>query len=115
MSDAATAAPGAAPAAPPATDRVLQLYRHAGDIEVALEGASQRDAGALLTPAQVGAYNAIFRTARELFPNSVALREDAFEVDEKAGARAADVYRALRVGVLPTLHNALPEELQSRR
>ncbi|MBC8102833.1 MAG: hypothetical protein H7Z41_09625 [Cytophagales bacterium] len=87
------------------------LYRSASNLEVELEGIVRRGISSL-TPGQIGGFNAIVRVARELLPKSVALREDADDVD--ATTRPADAHRALHVTIVPTLHNALPVPLYER-
>ena len=89
-------------------NRLLNLYRHGGDIEIALEGTARRDRTLLMAPAEVAAYNALLRDARQLVPNSVALRDDVGEADETT--TAFDAHHALRLTILPTLHNALPDD-----
>ena len=94
-------------------NRLLQLYRHGGDLEMGFERMGRRDTSALLDEAQINAFNAIVRDARAYVPKSIALREDVAEIGA-GGMRAIDAHRALRITILPALHNALPEELQSR-
>lgn len=94
-------------------NRLLQLYRHGGDLEQGFDRVGRRDAATLLDEGQVNAFNALLRDARAYVPKSVALREDVSEIGS-GGMRATDAYRALRLTILPALHNALPEELQSR-
>jgi len=77
-----------------------------------LENAARR--GHILTAGQIGAFNSILHDCRDLLPKSVALREDVEEIDEPAKARTAEVYRALHVTIVPTLHNALPEDFYRR-
>ena len=94
-------------------ERLLALYRHGGNMELALQREQMRDGTTPLTAAQVGEFNHLLRTARELLPKSVALREDVAEIGER-GMNAASAYRALRVTILPALHNALPEGYADR-
>lgn len=97
--------------------RLSHLYTHAGDLEVELGDLARRSPDAPLTAAQVGRYNQILRDARDLIPASVALREDATEIDEREtlSYRVADVHRWLHTALVPTLHNALPEDEYDRR
>lgn len=113
MSEPTTTADRETPVVPddPAL-RLDNLYTHAGDLEVELEGVARRNA-ATLSAGQIGAFNQILREARDLIPNSKALREDVDEID--ATVRPADAYHALHVTIVPTLHNALPEALYRRR
>jgi hypothetical protein len=102
------------PAAETAEDNVLKLdglYNSASNLEVELEGVVRRGT-ALLTAGQVGAFNSVLNLARQLVPNSVALREDVDEIDTTV--RPVDAHQALHVTIVPTLHNALPEPLYSR-
>jgi hypothetical protein len=103
-----------APAAETAEDHVLKLdglYNSASNLEVELEGVVRRGV-ALLTAGQIGAFNSVLKMARQLVPNSIALREDVDEIDTTV--RPADAHQALHVTIVPTLHNALPEPLYSR-
>ena len=107
----------ALPAEPPrpvedAASRLDHLYTAASDLELELENAARR--GHILTAGQIGAFNSILHDCRDLLPKSVALREDVEEIDEPAKARTAEVYRALHVTIVPTLHNALPEDFYRR-
>jgi hypothetical protein len=97
-----------------AEDHVLKLdglYNSASNLEVELEGVVRRGV-TLLTAGQVGSFNSVIKLARQLVPNSVALREDVDEID--ATVRPIDAHKALHVTIVPTLHNALPEPLYSR-
>lgn len=87
------------------------LYNSASRMEVELEGVARRNT-APLTAGQVGAFNSVLKLARQLLPNSVALREDVDEID--GTTRAADAHQALHVTIVPTLHNALPEPLYDK-
>ena len=89
-------------------NRLLNLYRHGGDLEIALEGTARRDRALLMAPAEVAAYNALLRDARQLVPDSIALRDDVAEAGETTTAFAA--HHALRLTILPALHNSLPED-----
>ncbi len=95
-------------------DDVLKLdglYNSASNLEVELESVVRRGT-ATLTAGQVGAFNSVLSLARQLVPNSVALREDVDEID--ATVRPIDAHKALHVTIVPTLHNALPEPLYDR-
>jgi hypothetical protein len=94
-------------------EQLLTLYRHGGNLELALQREQSHDGTTPLTSEQVGDFNHLLRTARELLPNSKALREDVEEIGAR-GMNAASAYRALRVTILPALHNALPEDYASR-
>lgn len=105
-----TSPPAAAATAGPG-DTALKLdglYSSASNLETELE-ASVRHNTVSLTPGQVGGFNAVLKMARELLPESLALREDLDEIDETA--RPIDVHQALHITIVPTLHNALPEPL----
>lgn len=93
------------------TLKLDHLYTQAGDLEVELENASRRS-GAALTAGQIGSFNELLKEARNLLPNSKALREDVEEID--AETRPIDAYHALHVTIVPTLHNALPDSLYRR-
>lgn len=107
----------AADAEEEARRRLPHLYAHAGDLEVELGGLTRRDPDLALTAAQVGRYNQLLRDAKAAVPGSIALREDAAEIEEGAyeGVRVADIYRALHTTIVPTLHNALPEDEYDRK
>ena len=95
-------------------DDVLKLdglYNSASNLEVELESVVRRGT-ATLTPGQVGAFNSVLSLARQMVPNSVALREDVDEIDTTV--RPADAHQALHVTIVPTLHNALPDPLYDR-
>jgi len=107
----------AADAEDEARARLPHLYTHAGDLEVELGSLLRRDPDLALTPAQIGRYNQLLRDARMAVPGSIALREDVGEIEahEYDGARVGDVYRALHTTIVPTLHNALPEDEYDKR
>lgn len=115
---AAAAAPDDAPTDPPllaeeAERRLPAVYDSAGNLQIELEGIVHRHPDALLTPAQIGAFNQILADARRLAPHSVALREDVAEVSE--ATRPEVVHHALKTTIVPTLHNALPEDAYEAR
>lgn len=89
-------------------DRMYSFYRTAGDLELALQSIARRDPTAALTPSQMTVFNEALRAAREMLPQSRALRDDIDEVDEYTDVAAA--YRALHITLVPTLHNALPDD-----
>ena len=95
--------------------RLERLWRSAGDFQVALEGVAAREPATPLTGEQVATFNQLLRDARELLPNSVALREDVEDMEEgDMEATAGGGVYFLRLTIVPALHNALPENLQAR-
>ena len=91
--------------------RLPSLYRIAGDLQTQLEktpGGLTKMSTTTLTPAQVGSFNQLLADARAVLPDSVALREDVGEVD--TNTRLLDAHHALKTTLVPTLHNALPNE-----
>ena len=95
--------------------RLERLWRSAGDFQVELEGFAKREPATPLTSEQVSVFNQLLRDARELLPKSVALREDVedMEAGDMEATAGGGVY-FLRLTIVPALHNALPESLQSR-
>jgi hypothetical protein len=91
--------------------RLDGLYNSASNLEVEFETLIRRGTAALAA-GQVGAFNSILKLARQLIPNSVALRDDVDEID--MATRPADAHQALHVTIVPTIHNALPEPLYTR-
>jgi len=93
-------------------DPLYTLYKNVGDLEIALQTATRRDPTTPLTTAQMSIFNEALRTARETLPDSRALKEDIDEAGDETNAASA--YRQLHVTLVPTLHNALPEDLAAR-
>jgi hypothetical protein len=89
-------------------DSLYTLYRSAGDLEIALHNITRREPSAMLTPLQVTIFNEALRSARQMISHSRALREDIGEVNEDTSA--AEAFRMLHVTLVPTLHNALPDD-----
>lgn len=99
---------------PPESRHILPgLYDSASNLALELERVFGRDATAALTPGQIGAFNQIVVDAKNALPDSVALREDAGEVD--AATRPIDAHHILRTTIVPTLHNALPDDAYKAR
>jgi hypothetical protein len=91
--------------------RLENLFVDAERLEVELETLVAR--GVLhLTAGQVGRFNAVLRAAQDLLPDSKALREDAGPIDEDTHPSAA--HHGLHLTIVPTLHNALPDDLYRR-
>lgn len=88
--------------------RLPYLYDLAGNLELDLEGFSQRHPTEALSAEHIDRYNRMLRAARILLPRSVALKEDVDEID--AEARADKAYHDLHTTIVPTLRNALPED-----
>ena len=91
-----------------APERLPYLYDLAGNLEVDLEGIAERHPTEALPAEHMDRYNRILRAARALLPNSVALKEDVDEIG--ADTRADRAYHDLHTTIVPTLHNALPED-----
>ena len=92
--------------------RLPALYDSAGDLQIALERIMDNPQ-TLLTPGQIGAFNQILKDARELLPDSIALRDDIEEATEQT--RPADLHHDLKTTLVPTLHNALPPDAYAKR
>ncbi len=91
-------------------DRLLMLYRSAGEMEATLRTMAEHDVFAYLTEPQVREFNQLVEAARRMVPDSVALKEDIDPIDDEDDeVSAANAFRALHVTLLPALHNALPE------
>lgn len=93
-------------------ERLFSIYRSAGDLEIALEGIMRRDPDQLMTSAQSGIFNDVLSAARDLLPESRALRQDIEEAEY--GMKASTAWRLLHITLVPTLHNALPDEYALR-
>lgn len=91
------------------------LYDRAGNLEKELESLARREPLTLLTPEQVRGYNHILVQAKQLIPKSVVLKEDAPTIEEGDLPHAETFYRIMHTAIVPTLHNALPEDITDNR
>lgn len=95
------------PNAPPLV-QLRELWKNAGTFQIALEEIVRRSPLAALNEEQVRTFNDYLATARRLVPNSIVLKDDIVEADLDTPVSEAE--HALRVDIVPTLHNALPPE-----
>jgi len=87
------------------------LYDRAGNLEKELEAIARREPLTLLTPEQIRAYNHVLVQAKQLIPKSIVLKEDAPVIEDGDLPHAETFYRIVHTAIVPTLHNALPEDL----
>ena len=92
------------------SDRLKELYNHAGTFQIALDDIVRHAPNALLTEEQARHFNEYLTLARALLPDSIALKEDVEEADTYTPV--SEAAHGLRVTIEPTLHNALPENEQ---
>jgi hypothetical protein len=97
------------PAPPsPTLTRLRELWKNAGTFQIALEEIARRSPLATLNAEQVRVFNEYLAEARTLLPDSVILKDDVVGADLDTPVSEAE--HALRVDIVPTLHNALPVE-----